>query len=60
MVSRVLASASQSAASGQRPTGPTPESLKPRYSLQQKMELLSGHRMIERALLNYKEKFTEV
>jgi len=59
-VSRVLASASQSAASGQPPAGLSPENLKPRYDLRQKMEILFGHRIIERALSNYKDKFREV
>jgi hypothetical protein len=60
LVCRALASASQSAASGPRTQAPSLENLKPRYGLRQKMEILFGQRMIERALLTYKDKFREV
>jgi len=60
MVCRVLTVASQGAASGPRTEALSPKNLKPRYDLRQKMEILFGQRMIERALSTYKDKFREV
>jgi len=59
IVSRVLVSAAHEAASGPATPGLSPQNLKPRYSLQQKMEIIFEHRMIERALSTYKNKFGE-
>jgi len=60
IVSRVLVSAAHEASSGPAAPGLSPKNLVPRYSLQQKIEILFGHRMIERALSTYKNKFGEV
>jgi hypothetical protein len=55
-----LGSASRGASTAPPPPGPSPERLKPRYDLEQKMEILFGQRTIERALSIYKDKFREV
>jgi hypothetical protein len=55
-----LGSASRGASTAPPPPGPSPESLRPRYDLEQKMEILFGQRTIERALSYYKDKFREV
>jgi len=59
IVSRVLVSVAHEAASGPATPSLSPQNLMPRYNLQQKMEIIFEHRMIERALSTYKNKFGE-
>lgn len=59
-LSEALSVATRSASGSPAHVWSAAERLTPRYGLKEKMELLFGERAIERALMNYKDKFGEV